>query len=295
MELGEFFRRQRQDSQLTIHQIAHGIVSDAALSRFERGESEISTDLFLRLLTRLNSNVDYLQDAYSNLDPDRLLAESKGTLQSYRDQGLKYLKQFDETGWPYYRLAGISQLVITDMYMKNKDTTVEMIQIVLTHLKQLHSWGTFEIRLASRITRSPLLKKPELIYLLEKFLVLAKHYATPMETAWNDSNFAYAVIACQGISLRLIEHEEFELARKIIDELDNLPLDRNLSLLYNQARSRLFLAYHDCPSQKVDDQFYAFAAAWADTRYAQIGRRDLAKWRNYVIREDQRNEHCGDV
>jgi transcriptional regulator with XRE-family HTH domain len=291
MELGEFFRQQRLDSNLTIHQVAHGIISDAALSRFERGENELSTQSFLQLLPRLNGNPDYFQYGYASLDTANPLAGPSGTLKTYHDWGIHLLTLFDETGWPYYRLAGIERLIITDMYTKKGEATRAMVEIVLAHLNQIQPWGTFEVRLASRLTRSPLLQQAELSHLLKQCLIVARQHAIEMEIAWSESSFAYAVIACQAIVMALISRNQFATAAQIAHDIEKLPLEQNLSLLYNQTRARLYLAYHEHPGRPIDNQFHAFAEAWSGTRFADIGKKDLTRWKKYVEKEARRHDN----
>jgi transcriptional regulator with XRE-family HTH domain len=290
MELGEFFRQQRLDSNLTIHQVAHGIISDAALSRFERGENELSTQSFLQLLPRLNGNPDYLQYGYAGLDLANPLAGPSGTLKTYHDWGLHLLALFDKTGWPYYRLAGIERLIITDTYTQKGEATRDMVQVVLTHLNQVQPWGTFEIRLASRLTRSSLLEQSELLHLLEQCWAVARQHATEMEIAWSESPFAYAVIACQAISMELIYRNQFAAAMKVVHDIEQLPLNQNLSLLYNQTRTRLYLAYHEHPGEEINNQFLSFAQAWQGTRFAEIGQKNLTRWKDYVKKENRKHD-----
>lgn len=290
MELGEFFRQQRLDSNLTIHQVAHGIISDAALSRFERGENELSAQSFLQLLPRLSGNPDYLQYEYTVLDPTDPLASPRGTLKTYHDWGLHLLALFDKTGWPYYRLAGIERLIITDMYTQKGEATRDMVEIVLTHLNQIQPWGTFEVRLASRLTRSPLLEQEELLHLLKQCLTVARQHDTEMEIAWSESPFAYAVIACQAISIELLNRDQFTAAMKVAHDIEQLPLDQNLSLLHNQARTRLYLAYHENPGEEINNQFLALTQAWQATRFAEIGQKNLAGWKDYVKKENRKHE-----
>ena len=47
---GEFIKKIRQEKHLTQKELAEGILSKNFLSKFERGESKITSEIFLNLL-----------------------------------------------------------------------------------------------------------------------------------------------------------------------------------------------------------------------------------------------------
>ena len=55
---GEFIKKIRQEKHLTQKELAEGILSKNFLSKFERGESKITSEIFLNLLERLNVSLD---------------------------------------------------------------------------------------------------------------------------------------------------------------------------------------------------------------------------------------------
>ena len=57
-ELGKTLRRLRQGKQVSISSLADEHLSKSQISRFERGESEISCSRLLNLLDKLNITID---------------------------------------------------------------------------------------------------------------------------------------------------------------------------------------------------------------------------------------------
>src|SRR5690625_3968964 len=105
---GETFRTIREQKGYTMKQVAEGIVSISFLSKFERGDSEISLSSFIKLLQRVsvtfeefqflheNNQIDLLElffreagDAYLNRDLTKLDQLKKQELEKWRETGLE--------------------------------------------------------------------------------------------------------------------------------------------------------------------------------------------------------------
>lgn len=64
-ELGKTLRRLRQGKQVSISSLADGYLSKSQISRFERGESEITCSRLLNLLDKLNITIDEFVSIHS--------------------------------------------------------------------------------------------------------------------------------------------------------------------------------------------------------------------------------------
>ena len=64
--LGEVFKNLRTNRHISLKQISNERVSAAQISRFERGESDISLEKFLIALSNMHIEVSEFMDAVNN-------------------------------------------------------------------------------------------------------------------------------------------------------------------------------------------------------------------------------------
>ncbi|WP_040536342.1 helix-turn-helix domain-containing protein [Schleiferilactobacillus shenzhenensis] len=284
MELGEFFRQQRLDNHLTIHQVAGGIVSDSMLSRFERGESDISAKLYFQLLTRLDANVEDLQNWYIEHDQNNpfAFANMDGTNEGLRKAAVHFQQLYEKTGWRYYQLSAISYMMSYAKWHPERHlVTQEMTDILLRSLLSLKTWGNFDIGLITPLVASPYVTTAELKQLLPTLVQVTKQHAASSSADWRDSSFVHLVAACQQLASALMPRQCWDEARSLISMVDGLPIETSLALLHNQTKIRLLLAYHDSPSPAIDDDYNAMEAAWIGTQFEDIGAQSTAAWKRF--------------
>ncbi|WP_375708624.1 helix-turn-helix domain-containing protein [Schleiferilactobacillus harbinensis] len=76
--IGEAFHRWRISHNMTLNTVAEGITTPSTVSRFERGETQIGTPVFLALLARLRDNFEMLQTYFAGQDRNAFFQRSPG-------------------------------------------------------------------------------------------------------------------------------------------------------------------------------------------------------------------------
>lgn len=286
MELGAFFRQQRHDSGLTIDQVARDIVPASVLSRFERGESELNASDFLRVLVRLNGDVEYLQKTFIDLNRDRYftIEMANGDELQARAWQHHYADLFKTTGWFYYRLAAIRFSVVADMYQQpHRETTPESFDVVVGYLNTIPDWGTFEINLMSTISVG--LVDDQLTRITPNLLSVLAAKTASAGMRDRNSSFYDLVAACQGVALSMIRDHLYRDAKAVMEAVAKVPLEQNMILLYNQAKIRLRLAYHDDPTAEATEQMRQLADTWEGTQYDYFRATDWQSWQRFIGNE----------
>ena len=82
---GEFIKKIRQEKHLTQKELAEGILSKNFLSKFERGESKITSEIFLNLLERLNVSLDEFEQLVTSKHSQKEFLQKLDTFKSQKD------------------------------------------------------------------------------------------------------------------------------------------------------------------------------------------------------------------
>lgn len=94
---GSVFRNVRLNKNLSLKDIAEGSISISFLSKFERGESDISLSNFYSLINNLNITIDefsYIANDYNLIDFEKLLENIKIAYENNNQLLLmKFIKQ----------------------------------------------------------------------------------------------------------------------------------------------------------------------------------------------------------
>ena len=83
---GEFIKKIRQEKHLTQKELAAGILSKNFLSKFERGESKITSEIFLKLLERLNVSLDEFEQLVTAKHSQKDFLQKLETFKSQKDE-----------------------------------------------------------------------------------------------------------------------------------------------------------------------------------------------------------------
>lgn len=152
---GAVFRNIRLNKQLSLKETAEGIVSVSLLSKFERGECDITLSKFYLLLNKLNVTLEeysYISNDYQPQSLDKLIDKVRV---AYEHKNIKYLEALMEqegNKWKekknlFNKLNAIMiQVVLKDL---NKDYEVKMddISYLTEYLFKVEEWGLYEITL----------------------------------------------------------------------------------------------------------------------------------------------------
>lgn len=172
---GATMRRVREQKGYTMKQVAKGIVSVSFLSKFERGESEISLRHFMDILDRLSVTVDEFHFMHRNdrLDPLKLFFRQMS--QAYTEKDLKKLGQLKKQElqkWKNYRLAPYQCNVLAIEVMEHLiyDDPIdavdnEALKVLRDYLFHVEVWGYYELMLYNATL---LLMPAEMVVVLSK-------------------------------------------------------------------------------------------------------------------------------
>ncbi|ERL66687.1 helix-turn-helix domain-containing protein [Schleiferilactobacillus shenzhenensis] len=288
MELGEFMRHQRIDAHLTLRQVDHDIISDAVLSRFERGESEISAETFVQLLPRLYGTVGYLESQFLMENRDRVFypVNEDGTVAGLARQRDFYKAQYQHHPWLYYRLAAIRFSLLANMYTPEflpTDKQTE-VSILFDYLESVKDWGEFEIGLLLAMSHYTLTSN-QIHSIWPMLISFISHHNDSFSIHWQPSEYCDAIGVCQSLIWTTIAYQDFDEAAEMAKTLSKFSMQGNIVLLYNQASYRMMLAYHDAPSPALDNRFRQLVAMWTNEMVPGHAAKVLKQWDEFTTTE----------
>ena len=153
---GEFIKKIRQDKHLTQKELAEGILSKNFLSKFERGESKITSEIFLKLLERLNVSLDEFEQLVTSKHSQKEFLQKLETFKSQKDGYLlenlkieeKQLFQSDRN-----RRHLHNQILVEAhlQYLQDKNIDVKQKRVIQSYLFEVEEWGDYEWELFGNI------------------------------------------------------------------------------------------------------------------------------------------------
>ena len=153
---GEFIKKIRQEKNLTQKELAEGILSKNFLSKFERGESKITSEIFLKLLERLNVSLDEFEQLVTAKHSQKEFLQKLETFKSQKDEYLlenleieeKQLFQSDRN-----RRHLHNQILVEAhlQYLQGKNIDVKQKRVIQSYLFEVEEWGDYEWELFGNI------------------------------------------------------------------------------------------------------------------------------------------------
>ena len=153
---GEFSKKIRQEKNLTQKELAEGILSKNFLSKFERGESKITSEIFLKLLERLNVSLDEFEQLVTAKHSQKEFLQKLETFKSQKDEYLlenleieeKQLFQSDRN-----RRHLHNQILVEAhlQYLQGKNIDVKQKRVIQSYLFEVEEWGDYEWELFGNI------------------------------------------------------------------------------------------------------------------------------------------------
>ena len=153
---GEFIKKIRQEKHLTQKELAEGILSKNFLSKFERGESKITSEIFLKLLERLNVSLDEFEQLVTSKHSQKEFLQKLETFKSQKDRYLlenlkaeeKQLFQSDRN-----RRYLHNQILVEAhlQYLQGKNIDVKQKRVIQSYLFEVEEWGDYEWELFGNI------------------------------------------------------------------------------------------------------------------------------------------------
>ena len=153
---GEFIKKIRKEKHLTQKELAEGILSKNFLSKFERGESKITSEIFMNLLERLNVSLDEFEQLVTSKHSQKEFLQKLETFKSPKDGYLlenlkaeeKQLFQSDRN-----RRHLHNQILVEAhlQYLQSKNIDVKQKRVIQSYLFEVEEWGDYEWELFGNI------------------------------------------------------------------------------------------------------------------------------------------------
>lgn len=218
-DFGKTLRFIRTSKQVSINKLADDVISKSQLSRFERGESEISCSKLNHLLNKLNTSFDeflIINRGFSDDDFKIMINEIRDStassdiqnlikiLESYQNKDKSTLKNFEIT-----LLKSILNNYSKDIYPSKSE-----LDELVDYLFKVEHWGYYEISLFGNCFRQ---LTYQTIFSLTKELLNKIRYYIRAES--NKRLVIQLTINCLIVS---IDKEYFENARYLLKKVECL-------------------------------------------------------------------------
>lgn len=157
-EYGETLRQIREHKGLTMKEVAEGICSISFLSKFERGDSDITLGLFTRVLEKLMLSFDEFLFVHHDFQNSQLEQFFKAVSNAYKQSdsdALRKLKEQETKKWQQFGVETYQyHVLMLHMYegiLDNKamdgEVNKEDIQRLADYFFRVEVWGHYEFML----------------------------------------------------------------------------------------------------------------------------------------------------
>lgn len=172
---GQVLRRMREEKGYSLRQVSNGILSTSFLSKFERGESNISLSHFVNVIERMNISLDefiFSANEYKPNELDSLMSEIASAYQRNNTSKLKIITNKEYQKWEEYGLdAYLCNSIMAEAKMLNlqrKEIDKKKREYLANYLFNVELWGNYELVIyANALTIFP----PETVIALSKEVV----------------------------------------------------------------------------------------------------------------------------
>lgn len=172
---GQVLRRLREEKGYSLRQVSKGILSTSFLSKFERGESNISLSHFIDIIERMNISLDefvFSANEYKPNELDHLISEISSAYQRNNTSKLKIITNKEYQKWEEYGLdAYLCNSIMAEAMMLNlqkKEIDKKKREYLANYLFNVELWGNYELVVyANSLTIFP----PETVIALSKEVV----------------------------------------------------------------------------------------------------------------------------
>ena len=153
---GEFIKKIRKEKHFTQKELAEGILSKNFLSKFERGESKITSEIFMNLLERLNVSLDEFEQLVTSKHSQKEFLQKLDTFKSQKDVYLlenlkveeKQLFQVDRNRRHLHNQILVEAHI---QYLQGKNLDVKQKRVIQSYLFEVEEWGNYEWELFGNI------------------------------------------------------------------------------------------------------------------------------------------------
>lgn len=178
---GEAFRYFRKLNGYSLEYAAADSISKSQLSRFERGENEISLSTFFELLSNINVSIEnfcnYLEH-YKRSELDDFLVNLSPNFYSLNTKGLEEIKNeqqklFEKSGEKTHKINTIMVQGLLNQIDCNHAVSRDDLNLVYDYLFQKERWEYYEIMLIGNLYH---LFEIDYIYMVGQEILERTHY-----------------------------------------------------------------------------------------------------------------------
>jgi len=180
--LGYIFKKVRLEKKYTLKDVAEDIMSISLLSKFERGETEITISKFLLLLDKLNVTLEEYAYIYNGYDYTNFEKRMKEINQAYLNNNLNYLiklqkeetKHWNNSKRTSHKLNAV--MITAIIHDLNNEIIIdkEDVNFLTNYLFDIENWGLYEVILFGNSMN--IIKKETVITLSKEMLVKVNLY-----------------------------------------------------------------------------------------------------------------------
>ena len=159
-QLGKVFHEFRRNRNISLKQVADDTVSVSQISRFERGESDITLTRFLRMLENMHVEMGEFLDTVRRYDePETIRFMSQLTPLEYQRDTDGFLRLFREQKEKYEKCPSVYQyhlnMILAQSFICKCDDTVpfpkEYLDEVTDYLFSVDEWKIYELILIGNL------------------------------------------------------------------------------------------------------------------------------------------------
>ncbi|MGE7623368.1 helix-turn-helix domain-containing protein [Viridibacillus sp. NPDC096237] len=173
---GWIFRDLRLERGYNLKEVADGIVTISFLSKFERGDSDISLSNFYALLEKLNitlSEFTLITNDYTSTYFENLIEQIKVAYENNNTSYLQNIADIEQANWKnrnlkIHRCNEIMTKALLYNLDKQKSLSDEEIQFLCEYLLTIENWSIYELALFGNSLSS---LKVETVVTLSKELI----------------------------------------------------------------------------------------------------------------------------
>ena len=158
--LGEVFKELRKSRNVSLQEATGGEFTYSMLSKFERGEAELSSMKLITALDNINSDLNEFMYLVRGFSQKKFLAFQENLWELYDREGIDSLHSLYEETTQKYRLSGETSYLLQMIRIKSLlvffDSEIRATDEELTFLYDyfftIDIWGNYELELFSTIS-----------------------------------------------------------------------------------------------------------------------------------------------
>lgn len=245
---GIAFHQLRKERGYTLINTAKGIMSKSGLSKFERGESDISLSKFLALLERIGIKMEefeYYANGYKHNEFRSLIIKIERAC-THRDLNLlKYLantqkEKYQATNDIKCHLISIMITIMYDNFAETKITSSKDLADLNDYFFSLTNWSYFELSIFCNVMSG--LNRSTLKMLLQELIHKSHNFSEI-----TDNNKLILIIIINSTFV-FFEDEDYPYCQYLLKVIDNFIEEKNFYYRF------LVLLMQECVKLKINNR-----------------------------------------